>query len=381
MRYIGIDAHKLSEYICVTDNDGKIVEEYKIDNTEENWADFMKKYTIDTEIAVETSTAGKYVAHLLRDHGLHVHLANSKELKLIWKSKKKTDKNDARILARLLRTGDLPESYLPTKEIDDMRTMIRYRRSLGEDITAIKNRVHAVLTRNGISISSSDIFGRRSLQVILDSSRDMSGADKIVLADLISQYNDINARVKRIQNQLALMGKGIEGIKILMTVPGIDYYTALGIYSEIGDITRFPDAEHLSSYTGPVPGVDQSGNRAVYGHITKSGPSVLRFFPVNSVHSLIKLSPAFKKIYRKLKKRIGKNRAIIATARKLAVIIFNMLSKNQHFVDDYMFQTLYERKLKNMESSSKMAQEFQQKDMEKIIGEVNIQSQSIKLLS
>ena len=82
-----------------------------------------------------------------------------------------------------------------------------------------------------------------------------------------------------------------------------------------------------------------------------------------------------------MKKRIGKNMAIIATARKLAVIIFNMLSKNQHFVDDYMFQTLYERKLKNMESSSKMAQEFQQKDMEKIIGEVNIQSQSIKLLS
>ena len=86
---------------------------------------------------------------------------------------------------------------------------------------------------------------------------------------------------------------------------------------------------------------------------------------MNSVHSLIKLSPTFKKIYRKLKKRIGKNRAIIATAGKLAVIIFNMLSKNQHFVDDYMFRTLYERKLKNMESGAKMAQEFQQKDIKK----------------
>ena len=299
----------------------------------------------------------------------------------LWKSKKKTDKNDARILARLLRTGDLPESYLPTKEIDDMKTMIRYRRSLSEDITAIKNRIHAVLTRNGISISSSDIFGKRSLQVILDSSRNMSSADKIVLADLISQYNDINAGVRRIQNQLASMGKGIEGIRILITVPGIDYYAALGVYSEIGDITRFPDAEHLSSYTGIVPRVDQSGNKAIYGHITKSGPSVLRFFLVNSVHSLIKLSPTFKKKYRKLKKRIGKNMDIIATARKLAVVIFKMLSKNQHFVDDYMFQTLYERKLKNMESRAKMAKEFQQKDMEKIIGEVNIQSQSIKLLS
>ncbi|EQD67866.1 transposase IS116/IS110/IS902 family protein, partial [mine drainage metagenome] len=195
--YIGIDAHKLSESVCVTDNEGKIVEEYRMDNTEENWTAFMKKYHKDTEIAVETSTTGKYVAHLLRDNGFHLHLANSKELKLIFKSKKKTDRNDARILARLLRTGDLPESYLPTKEIDDIRTMIRYRRSLGEDITAIKNRVHAILTRNGISITASDIFGKRSLSKILESSKKMSGADNIVLTDLISQFNGISEGLRR----------------------------------------------------------------------------------------------------------------------------------------------------------------------------------------
>jgi transposase len=379
--YIGIDAHKLSESVCVTDNDGKIVEEYKMDNTEENWTAFMKKYHKDSEIAVETSTAGKYIAHMLRDNGFNLHLANSKELKLIFKSKKKTDKNDARILAKLLRTGDLPESYLPTKEIDDMRTMIRYRRSLGEDITAIKNRVHAILTRNGISIAATDIFGKRSLNKILESSKKMSNADNMILVDLISQFNDINARVKTIQDQLALMGKEVEGIAILMTIPGVDYYTALGIYSEIGDITRFPNAEHFSSYTGLVPRVDQSGTTAIYGHATKSGPSVLRFFLVNSVHTLIKLSPTFKKIYKKLKKRIGKNRAIIAVARKLAVTIFKMLSKNQHFVDDYAFKTLYERKLKNMESRGNMAQKFKPEDMEKIIGDVNILSKSTKLLS
>ena len=228
-----IDAHKLSESVCVTDKDGEIIEEYKMDNTEENWAAFMKKYPKDTEIAVETSTTGKYVAHMLKDHGFQLHLANSKELKLISSSKKKTDKNDARILARLLRTGDLPESYLPSKEIDDIRTVIRYRRSLGEDITAIKNRIHAILTCNGISISASDIFGKRSLNRILESSRRMSSADNMVLTDLISQFNDINSRVSKIQDQLASMGKGIEGVAILMTVPGIDYYTALGIYSEI----------------------------------------------------------------------------------------------------------------------------------------------------
>ena len=80
-----------------------------------------------------------------------------------------------------------------------------------------------------------------------------------------------------------------------MTIPGIDYYSAIAIYSEIGDIKRFPDAEHLSSYTGLVPRVDQIGENAIYGHITKSGPSLVRYFIVNSVHTPIKLSPTLKK--------------------------------------------------------------------------------------
>lgn len=112
---IGIDVHKLSESVCVMDNNGRIVEEYKMENSEEDWTLFMKKYDRDTtEIAVEASTTGKYVAHLLRDNGFHLHLANSKKLKLIFKSTKKTDRNDARDLAKLLRMDELPESYLTT---------------------------------------------------------------------------------------------------------------------------------------------------------------------------------------------------------------------------------------------------------------------------
>ena len=105
---IGIDAHKLSESVCVTDKNGNIMEEYKMDNTEENWTAFMNKYPKDdTEIAVESSTTGKYVAHLLRDNGFNIHLANPKKLKITFSSNKKTDKNDARNLAKLLRMGEL----------------------------------------------------------------------------------------------------------------------------------------------------------------------------------------------------------------------------------------------------------------------------------
>jgi hypothetical protein len=84
---------------------------------------------------------------------------------------------------------------------------------------------------------------------------------------------------------------------------------------------------------------------------------------VNSVHTLIKLSPTFKTIYRKLKKRIGRNRSIIAVARKLAVVIYNMLEKKKEFVEEHAFKTLKERKLKNMESRSKRSHGFSRDEM------------------
>ena len=122
-----MDVHKLSESVCVTDMDEKIVEEYKMDNTKENWDSFMKKYPKKSDIVVESSTTGKHVARLLMNNGFNIHLSNPRSLKIIFKSAKKKDKNDARYLAKIFRMGELPESYLPSMEIDDVRSMIRYK--------------------------------------------------------------------------------------------------------------------------------------------------------------------------------------------------------------------------------------------------------------
>ena len=241
-----------------------------------------------------------------RGNGFNIRLANPEARKIIFKSARKTDKNDARNLAKLLRPGELPESYLPSKEVDDIRSVIGYRRSLGEESTRVKNRVYSLLARNGISITASNIFGKRSPDSMPEHSGKLSNADSVILADLLSQYKSLAERIERIRDQLASMGKDMPAVMARMTIPGVNYYTALGIYSEIGDISRFPDAGHLSSYTGLVPSVDQSGSSAVYGHITKSGSSVLRFFIVNAIHTPIKLSPTFKRMYKKSRKKIGK---------------------------------------------------------------------------
>ena len=379
---IGIDAHKLSESVCVTDKNGNIMEEYKMDNTEENWTAFMNKYPKDdTEIAVESSTTGKYVAHLLRDNGFNIHLANPKKLKITFSSNKKTDKNDARNLAKLLRMGELPESYLPSKRVDELRSLVRYRRTLGEEITSIKNKVHALLAIHGISIDASDIFGKRSLSRILASSDKLPETDSVILTDLISRFNDISRRIEEMQNKLASMGKDIEEVKTLMSIPGVDYYTAVAIYSEIGDITRFEDAEHLSSYTGLVPRVDQSGSTAIYGHITKSGPSVLRYFVVNSVHTLIKLSPHIQDCIQEAQETYRKEQINNSHGKEACCCHIQHSCKEKGIRGGACIQDTEGEEAEEHGGQIRRYHEFKKEDMEKVIREVGIHEKSTKPLS
>ncbi|MGC8563139.1 MAG: IS110 family transposase [Thermoplasmata archaeon] len=232
---IGIDIHKRKEVVCETDENGKILNEYAFSNTEKEWNAFMEQHREPgMRIALEASTSGKFAARLLRDHGFEVHMANPRKMKAIYESYKKTDRNDARILAKKLKDGELPESYLPPREIDAIRSLVRYRRSLGEETNRIKNQVHSILARHGISIDATDIFGKRSLKRIRESVSNMQPEDGYILSDLIQRFHDIAARMEMVEKQIALAGKDIPEVKKLMTIPGIGFYSAMAIYSEIG---------------------------------------------------------------------------------------------------------------------------------------------------
>jgi transposase len=161
-------------------------------------------------------------------------------------------------------------------------------------------------------------------------SKNINEVKRSILNDLLSRFKDITERIKEMENRMANIGKDLEDVKLLMSFPGVDVYSALAIYSEIGDISKFPDKDHFASYTGLVPKVDQSGEREVHGKITKKGPSILRFIIVNSVHTLIKLSPRFKKIYLRLVRRLGKKKALIALARRFATMIYEISKTKNH---------------------------------------------------
>ena len=357
--WIGLDVHKCSVYITEMKEDGNISEQYEIENKDESWNVFRDRYLeVRPEIALEVSTTGKYVARLLRDMGMKAHIADPVKLSLIFNTTKKNDKEDSYKLAKLLRLGELPEVHLPSRESDDLRSLVRYRKSIGEEITVIKNRTHALLSRYGITVEASDIFGRGGIREIEKRSEKLSESDRYILSDMLLRVSNLKDRASMIEDEISRKCENNKDVSLLMTIPGINVYSAAAIISEIDDISRFSSKEKLASYAGLVPRQDQSGNRDIRGHITKHGPSMLRFILVNAAHTSIKYSLKMKKKYLSIVRRLGKNRSIVAIARILLEIIYKMLSSGHEFIDN--IDSLTERKMKAMSLRAKNPLRVQQ---------------------
>ena len=332
--------------------DGSIGEQYEIRNEEESWNEFKKRYlSVKPEIALEVSTTGKYVARLLRDYGFSIHLADPVKLALIFNTSKKNDREDSYKLAKLLRLNELPEIHLPSRESDDLRSLVRYRKSLGEEITRIKNRIHALLSVHGISLKQTDIFGRSGLIEIERQSVKLSPAERIVLDHMLSSVIQLRKNAMEIEDEMARSGHERYDVRLLMTIPGINVYSAVAIVSEIDSITRFSSKEKFASYTGLTPKQDQSGSRDIRGHVSKHGPSMLRFVLVTAAHSVIKYSRKMKQKYMHIVRRTGMKRAIVAIARILAETVYTMLSRNTEFMDS--IDSLTERKITAMSVRAK----------------------------
>ena len=345
---IGMDVHKRSVYITEMEENGDVLEQYEIKNDEISWNEFRERYiSLKPEIALEVSTSGKYVARKLRDMGFSIHMADPVKLALIFNTAKKNDKEDSYKLAKLLRLNELPEVYIPSMESDDLRSITRYRKSIGEEITALKNRIHALLAGYGIKIDATDIFGRKGIAQIHYSYGKLSDSHRYILSAIIERISYLKKHAMDVEDQISKMVLDNEDVRRIMSIPGINVYSASVIMAEIDSVSRFGSREKLAAYAGLTPRQNQSGNMDIKGHITKHGPSMLRFILVNAAHIVIKYSKRMRSKYLSLVRRLGRNRSMVAIARILLETIFVMLKKGVDFIDQ--IDSLTERKIKSME--------------------------------
>jgi transposase len=316
--------HKKYSYVAVVDELGEIIEETRIENSRESLERFASKYQ-GAKAVIEATSNYRFIYDILEKY-MEVKLAHPYKTRAIAEARIKNDKLDAKMLAHLLRANLIAESYVPPKEVRELRDLTRTRKALIEDRNRLKNRVHAILSRNGI-IDYPNPFtkkGREHLENL-----DLPEIDREILNSYLSIIDRINEEIKKIDRIIQEKAKEDNDAILLTTIPGISYYSALLIKAEIGDVNRFPNKFKLISYAGLCPSVRQSGNKEIKGHITKQGSRMLRWILIQCANVAIRHDEYLRTFYLRIKRRRGHNIAIVATARKMLVCIYYMLKRGE----------------------------------------------------
>jgi transposase len=323
IRYVGLDVHKRVVEACIVDHAGKVVHRERFALNRQSLRCFATKILRPTDqAAMEATTNCWAVADALRAHVAKVVVSNPMATKAIALAKVKTDKVDAYVLAQLLRCDFLPEVWQPDETTRKLREWTGRRSALVRQRTRMRNRIHSVLAVRLIE-APSRLFDADGLEWLAAVELDAQ-ARALVQSDL-RQLEFLQKEIDAMEEDLAKRGYASAEMKLLMTLPGVDLTTAASMLAAWGDVKRFPDGDHAASYLGLVPSTRQSAEHCYHGPITKRGNSQARWMLIEAAQHLDKHPGPLGHFFRRLMKKKNRNVAVVAGARKLAAIGWQML--------------------------------------------------------
>jgi transposase len=246
----------------------------------------------------------------------------------------KTDKLDARALARLLASGFAPEVWAPDEETAALRRLLSRRRQLVKQRTREKNQVHAVLMRNlEPRPPMSDVFGPKGRAWLAQ--RPLPEPEREMVEGCLRHLDFLDQELAVLDRSLAQRVLASEEMLRLLQLPGVSAVTAATLMAAIGDISRFPTPRHLVGYLGLNPRVRQSGaGPAKHGRISKHGPGAVRAVLVEAAWVASRSAGPLRAFWQRIAARRGANIATVAVARKLVVLAWQLLTKRE----DYAFK-------------------------------------------
>jgi transposase len=332
---VGLDLGDRKHHACVLDAAGSIIAEEAITNTRESIARFAQRFAGATFI-LETGTHSPWVSRLLESLGHRVIVANARKLRAISQSQTKSDREDARMLARIGRAD--PALLCPVRHRSEQgqRALIRIkvREALVRSRINQMNSVRFMLKSLGVPVVSGSkamTFTRR-LRPMLDE------ATHALVEPLLSMIDALNARIVSMDRELEAFGLERHPVTAqLRQVPGVGPLTALAFVLTIEDPGRFPDTRDVGAYLGLVSRRDQSGNTDKQLPITKAGNVQLRCLLVNCAHYILgPFGPPSRMREHGLRiaargGKSAKKRAVIAVARKLAVTLLALWKSGEQY--------------------------------------------------
>ena len=284
-----------------------------------------KTLTPQDAVVLEMTTNTFQLYDDLLPHVHSVTVVHPPHVALITRAQVMTDKIAARTLARLHAVGLLPPVWVPPPEVRDHRALVAQRSKMVRLSTQAKNRLHAVLHRHHLLPPEGDPFTPAKhewwlgLEIsALERARIQCDLDILVFAQ---------TQIAHLEEAMIALAAQDERVLLLVQIPGIGLLTALTLLAAIGDISRFPTAKHLVGYAGLGTRVHDSGQTHRSGRITKAGRRDIRAAMVEAAHTASRTHPHWRAELARLEPRLGKNKAIVAIARKLLVAVWHVLTK------------------------------------------------------
>jgi transposase len=328
MLYYGLDVHKRYTRFCVMEDSGEILTE---GNCPTNELALHPAFSLKGEkkVVLEGGANWHHVFDTLEPLVDELKLAHPLRVRAIAAARVKTDAIDARTLAHLLRSDLIPPAYVPPRRVREQRELFRFRLDLIGQRTATKNRIHAMIAKDGWSSPTTDLFGRKGRAWLAELPLDEAKRER--LESLLGLVDHLTVEIKHAEMRIREKVSWDEQARLLLTIPGVGPLTAFVILAEIGDVHRFADANHLVSYAGLAPRVRSSGGKTRLGNITKQGPSALRWALIEATHVAVRRPGRLQELHRRLRKAKGAALAAVACARQLLVVIYHMLTRGDAF--------------------------------------------------
>jgi transposase len=330
-RVIGMDIHRTFAEVVFWE-DGRLRPHGRVDMTRSGLEGFARGLTKEDEVVVEATGNAMAVVRVLSPYVARVIVANPLQVKAIAHARIKTDKIDAGVLASLRAADFLPEVWVPDAETERLRRLVAHRNQVVRHRTRVKNEIHAILAAHLVPpCPHAALFngpGRTWLakQVLPDDER-------ATIDRHLRELDRLGEDLAVLDREIGMAVVDRPAVKRLLTIAGVNATVAAGLVAAIGDVRRFSSPQKLVSYFGLNPRVRQSGlGLAQHGRISKIGRAHARALLVEAAWAAAKAPGPLHAFFVRIRARRGHQVAAVATARKMAVLVWHLLTKEADYL-------------------------------------------------
>jgi transposase len=328
MLYVGLDIHIKHISICVLSEAGQVTHRTRVRSIEE-MLQILRGLPDRFEVCYEASCGYGHFHDLLQPLAARVLVAHPGQLRLIFRSKNKNDRNDAERLAKLLYLGETPTVHVPSLEVRAWRELINCRSQVIAKRTRAKNAVRALLRGAGVAPPKHPGLWTKQGLAWLRRLALPTFSQQLRRDLLLEEIDTLIRQVRRIEKQLNRQAQQTSAVAQLRSIPGVGIRTAEAVAAFVDDPHRFRHAKAVGSYFGLVPCQDQSGDKNRLGHITREGAPVVRQLVAEAAWQALRRSPTVRAYFQRAQRGDPQRKkiALVATAHYLVRVMWALLKR------------------------------------------------------